>query len=363
MHKIISSLVLALSIHGAVFAQDISSPRAKDRLFDFNDRHYHLRYRIDLATGNWIRLDILDDSVLSSLHAMDSLLRVFTRDIAPLRDSLTDELTIKKIDYRIDSSGRREIRIQQFPSKGSSYVIDKGDLAALKLEQDTIYIYASNYRITLVLNQIMELSSLLDGTIDAKIRVLDQSKFYDWVVAKDGRMHIKSDPSISEARREQKWGNRIQPHDEMDFNLSMSIQNYKNYFVPSFNLGLRFVLNNFDWKRGNSSYKYVLGAYWEPQFFFRNTPGGLSTYRNDFVTVTFGYGRKDPDIYNRSVLNNDFSISYLVGNKGGFYAPHTFRVGLDEVQLFKRLTMIGPLVYFNNFFKGVTPGLRITQTF
>jgi hypothetical protein len=110
-------------------------------------------------------------------------------------------------------------------------------------------------------------------------------------------------------------------------------------------------------------HKYVFGAYWDPQFLFAHTSGGLQTFRNDFIVAYFGFGLKDPTVKEKSPLVFDCSVGYLVGNRGGIYAPHTFRIGVGEVPLFKDVVNIGPILYFNNFFKGVTPGLKITKTF
>jgi len=363
MKKIMYMLMLTLSIKGAAFAQDQDTAplNEKDKTFEFPDRYFHTRFLIALGKKNRLRLDLLDQKGLAKLPDVDSLLHVFIQDMEPFKDSLADEMSTKTIDYRIDAPGRKKIRIQQFKAKGPSFVLDKEDLSALKLEQDTVYILTNSYRITLFINQLGRLPSLVNGTIDAKIHTLQQSKNRkDWVHNENNnRVHLRTDKDIT-ARRP--WGDRIQPNDQLLISPSMSIQNYKNYFVPSFNLGMLFILNNSTSVADKSRYKYKIGAYWEPHFLFSNNQGKLQTFRNDFITLTFGFGPKDPSVQEKSSLLNEISLSYLVGNKGGFYDKNTFRLGLDKIVLFKN-TSIEPLLYFNNFFKNVTPGLRITQSF
>ena len=46
---------------------------------------------------------------------------------------------------------------------------------------------------------------------------------------------------------------------------------------------------------------------------------------------------------------------------GDYFEKNTFRFGAGKLQLLK--TTIEPSVYFDNFFKGVTPGIRISQAF
>ena len=71
---------------------------------------------------------------------MDSLLQIFRRDMAPFKDSFSDPLTSKRIDFVTDAKGRKKIRIQQFQPEGSDFIINNGDVSSLKVAQDTINI-------------------------------------------------------------------------------------------------------------------------------------------------------------------------------------------------------------------------------
>src|SRR5882762_5325832 len=152
MKKIMYMLMLTLSIKGAAFAQDTTALNEKDKTFEFPDRYFHTRFLIALGKKNKRQLGLVDQKGRAKLPDVDSLLHVFIQDMEPFKDSLADELSTTTIDYRIDAPGRKKIRIQQFKTKGSSFVLDKGDLSALKLEQDTVYILTNSYRITLFIN-------------------------------------------------------------------------------------------------------------------------------------------------------------------------------------------------------------------
>lgn len=359
MKKITIVLVLTLSICGKSFGQD-----QKEDIFTFPDRRFATRYALVLGNKNWVQLDLKDPEDLKRLPDVDSLLRVFNQDLLPLRDSLSDELTIKRIDYRIDVMGHKEIRLEQFNPTGPSFVIRNGSLAALKLEQDTVHILGAFYRVTVIVNRLSELPGLLDGTIDGKINELKAAKDNAWDWNKGPGVHLKADSLIRADRLPGKFGNRNQPEDKLELSPKVSIQNYKTHFVPSFDLGVDITLNNAYWKRHNSKYKYDISAYWEPQFFFQDG----RTYRNDFIGIGFGIAKKDAGPGERSPDIFNISLAYMIGNRGSFYAPNTFRLGLNEIYLFNRKNnysgpRLQPIVYFNQFFKGVTPGLRITQSF
>ncbi|HRI20597.1 MAG TPA: hypothetical protein PLA68_06565, partial [Panacibacter sp.] len=136
------------------------------------------------------------------------------------------------------------------------------------------------------------------------------------------------------------------------------VQNYKNYFVPSFSLGARFVFTNRD-----RTFKWEPGIFWEPHYLFaKDNAGKLKTYRNDFLTLTYGQGGiTDHDPRKEFSFSAVFSLGYLIRREGDFIEKNTFRLGAGKLQLYK--TTIEPSMYFDNFFHGVTPGIRISQSF
>ena len=128
--------------------------------------------------------------------------------------------------------------------------------------------------------------------------------------------------------------------------------------MPSFTIGARLTLTNRD-----RTFKWEPGLFWEPHFLFaRDSAGKLKTYRNDFLTLTYGQGgTKDHDPRKGFAYSAVFSLGYLINRNGDFFEKNTFRLGAGKLQLLK--TTIEPSIYFDNFFKGVTPGIRISQAF
>ena len=88
----------------------------------------------------------------------------------------------------------------------------------------------------------------------------------------------------------------------------------------------------------------------------------MHTYRNDFLTLTYGQGgTKDYDPRKDFSFSAVFSLGYLINRNGDYFEKNTFRFGAGKLSISK--TTIEPSLYFNNFFKGVTPGIRISQYF
>ena len=332
------------------------------------------RFYIDLGKGNKLTIELTDKSDLQRLTNIDSLLTVFMNDIKLFNDSLSDPLTTKRIDYVKDAQERKKIRILQYPPRGDSYLLNDGELSSLKVTQDTINIigvianppkpqqkisltHPRYFHLLFYLNNLEELTEYLDGTLNEKITTIKNNVNDKWPLLKGGGSHyLKKDKTITA----DKPGGVIpgQVGDVLETIITVNIQNYKNYFLPSFSTGLRLSITNRD-----RTFKWQPGIFWEPHFLFaKDIQGKLKTYRNDFLTLTYGQGgTTDHDPRKDFSFSAVFSLGYLIHRSGDFIEKNTFRFGAGKLKLLK--TTIEPSIYFNNFFKGVTPGIRISQSF
>ena len=305
---------------------------------------------------------------------MDSLLGEFKRDMVPLKDSFYDQLTSKRVDFSTDAEGRKKIRFQQFQPDGSSFLLKNGEIASLKIAQDTVNIIGvitdppkpqdrikltnpRYYHLTFYLNNISELPDYMNGVLNEKIATIQENINGKWpTVLGTGYHYINNHKSIYADHP--KGLTDAGTGDFVEGRVTVNVQNYKNYFVPSFSLGVEFTFTNRD-----RNYKWVPGLFWEPHFLFaKDNNGKLHTYRNDFLTLTYGQGgTKDHNPRKEFSFNTVFSLGYLIHREGDFIEKNTFRFGAGKLKLTK--TTIEPSMYFNNFFKGVTPGIRISQSF
>lgn len=373
MKQMISVLMLLASIPVSLFAQTSSK---SEKTFAIPKNIIIMRrFYIDLAKGNKLRVELTDISDLQRIANMDSLLQVFKEDMAPLRDSFADPLTSKRVDFFTDAEGRKRLRFQQFQPKGSAFVLDNGQLSSLKTEQDTVSIvgvitnppkpldkisriHLRYYHLTFYLNNISELAGYMNGSLNEKMQTLrDNNAKGKWPLILGTSSHyLKSDKTISADRP---YG--FTPGEMGDFLeglVTVNVQNYKNYFVPSFSAGVRLTLANRD-----RTYKWEPGLFWEPHFIFaKDARGKLQTYRNDFLTLTYGQGgTTDFNPQKEFSFSSVFSLGYLINRSGDYFEKNTFRFGAGKLKLKK--TSIEPSMYFNNFFKGVTPGIRVSQSF
>src|SRR5690606_18978015 len=228
------------------------------------------KFYIDLEKGNRLIIEVTDITDLQKISNVDSLLKGFVNDILPLKDSVADPLTSKRIDHITDAKGRKKIRFQQYQPKGASFLVSERDLAALRTEQDTIHIIgiipdalkaqekisltlSRYYHLTFYLNDISEMAGYMGGALNDKINTIRDNIDTKWpLILGTGSRYLKADRTISADRA--RGFTSIGTGDFIIGTVSINVQNYKNYFVPSFSVGTRFVISNrdrtFKWEPG-----------------------------------------------------------------------------------------------------------------
>ncbi|HMG69287.1 MAG TPA: hypothetical protein VK588_16430 [Chitinophagaceae bacterium] len=372
MKKTFIVLMLFIGILPELCAQSKSK---EDKTFEIPENIImHSRFYVDLQKGNKLTLELSDISDLDRIMNIDSLLTVFLNDLKPMKDSLSDPLASKRIDYVTDAQGRKKIRIQQEHPKGNNYLLNNGQLSSLKINQDTINIIGiivnppkskqlkvsttlpRYYHLLFYLNNIEELAGYMKGPLTEKFSTIQNNVHTSWGLILGGSSHyLKKDKTISADRPR---GETQVVGDFLELKFAVNVQNYKSYFVPSFSVGCDFGFSN-----PSRTFKWQPGIYWEPHFLFgKDAQGKLKTYRNDFLTLTYGQGgTTDHDPQKDFTFSAVFSLGYLIHRSGDFIEKNTFRFGAGKLKLLK--TTIEPSLYFNKFFKGVTPGIRITQRF
>jgi hypothetical protein len=369
MKKLLCSLLLISSI-GVSYAQSQSTKT--ESTFELPANHAQRRFTIHLDKGNKLQIELSNMEDLNRFTKMDSVINAFLQDIELLKDSLADPLTTKRIDYVADSSGTRKIRLLQYAPQGTTFLVNSKEAALLKLEQDTVNFIGSipfvanygfrkpvnevrHYKVSFFLNNWNDIADYMNNSTSQKIIELQQNVNANWITThKKGEATLGPGSSIT-ARLPKGY---VAGGTFLNIRFSVDAQNYKRYFVPSFSLGAGLILSTAHWRR-----ELVLA--WEPNFLFaENSQGSLRSYRNDFLSLTAGHGPiKDNDPRKESYFLSIVSFGYLIKRDGDFFEKGTMRFGAGRLSLFGGKTKLEPAFYFNNFFKGVTPGLRWIQSF
>ncbi len=330
------------------------------------------RFYIDLDKGNRLQIDVSNLEDLDRFKNMDSVIYGLLQDLKLLKDSLSDETTTKRIDYVMDDTEKRKVRVIQYRSKGAGFLITDNGVSGLKTEQDTVnfigkVVYEAKYtlrprftdtryyKISLFVNNLTDLAAYMNGTLNEKIISVQKNANTKWEsIGRQKKFSPIADPSIhANAVRGYMSGG-----DFLELKLSVDVQNYKNYFVPSATIGLNLVL-------ANKNFKHEIGVASESHFSFaRNNGGELKTFHSQFLTLSLAHGPiRDNDPGKESYQLFNMTFGYLIRSRGSVYEKNTMRLGVGTLSLFEGKTKIQPMIYYTNLFRGVTPGIRWVQSF
>jgi hypothetical protein len=354
-------LGLLLSIAGTLCAQKNDNPVTEDQLFDPPAYSFTVIYKIRLGNKNMLQIQLANGYDIRSFRNIDSLLTAFLDDIKAFRDSLADPLTVKHIDYLIDSAGKKKLRIRQYRPAATSFLLDGPEPAILRAYQDSINILlvspAGSFpgrtirglhydRLSFYVNHFDEL-----GTLDVAGLKNEIVTIISHQTIKPGAFNRPTNYIVNDSVIKTNLPERM--HDQLALSASGAVENYKNFFTPS-----AVVRATADLHRGRN--EYLLGVSWEPLFFFSAASNGhLETYRNDLIVLNYEHNHPGSDPKPAFGLDPAFSLGYVIGRQGNYFTQPSFRLtyGAGKAGPLR----IEPALFFNNFFKGVTPGLRVSM--
>ena len=368
MQRFICTMLTLLSILGTVCAQH-TIRASVGKPFPESVGHLERRFWIDLGKGNRLCLELEDAQDLAKFTNIDSLLLVFMADMKPFNDSLSDPLNWHQIDYVTDATGKKKVRFQSFRPTAASYLLDQAEPTALRLEQDTIQIVLEypvssgrshdgirQDRLSLYLNDYHELPNYITGGLNGKIRWLQSNMKGYWVRDKNDKKvyRAEKEPTISAP---QPAGYVAMVNDYLSSVIQLNVGNYKNYFAPSFGLGIGLHFNR---EYGSRSFT----ALWQPVFLFAtNAQGHVQTYRNEFLVLNISREWKDPQGKHMTNLIPSLSIGRLIRRDGDFFEKNSYRLFIGHLNLLRNNLVLTPGMYFHDFFKGVTPAVNLKIDF
>jgi len=385
MLKKILFCMLTAGISVNLYAQLSEAPVTKynktNLIFDItNPSWLHHTFVINLSAGNKIKIEVADQQGLQYLSNIDSIIREVYEKLQLLPDSFKTEQNSRRIDFVCDKTAGMKMRIQDFAPVGQSYVFQKNELFQLKIEQDTIHIigyYKSDkpvrwsktpyylskpYRVTMLLNNLSGLAECLQLNLNAYVGKINLEWMeYRQAGKKDNwGTRLKATYNVLDSSKNTRLSNSLLGS-KMKYLLpyiSFGIQNMQNIFTPSLAAGMEYY-----YTRNNNKERHFL-LYADNYFFFNNNPSaGKKILVNTFATFQLkniykqvNAGEEDPIKY-----NEQFSIGYLVNRNGTYLEKNSFRLGLPGFN-YRNLQVL-PGLFFNDFFKQVSPSLSLSVFF
>ncbi|MCU0374770.1 MAG: hypothetical protein MUF24_05630 [Chitinophagaceae bacterium] len=308
-----------------------------------------------------IWFDLQQVGHLEKLPNLDSLFDATGALLEPLLDSLAADGNVHRID--VDLMHKPALfRITTHMQPGI-YTSVGDALSKVKVDQDTIRIKvlgggALYSYVTLLLNNAVDILSLQDnigtdalalvkGAVNkhytSNAAVNTKFKYYAALSLQTGK--LISPASYKSIRTGSRYISII---------AKPTAGFAKGNFLTGISAGFRYNYGNhpgYDWGSEMS-----FGLQWEPTFAFGRDASGKTTMdRNDFLTLRF------QEVDYRSLAGFRFfstmSIGYLIRRQGLLFEQNTIKLGLPGLRNGK--FSIEPELYFHDFLKQVSPGIRL----
>ena len=292
---------------------------------------------VQLGKGNYLRADLAAAADLKHLN-IDSLTAVFLKDLALVDDTIAVQVADKRFEYRVNSTGVNLLTITESAEAAATYAFTNGKAAIVKTGQDTIGISGRAddaadhwYRLQFFLNNYTDLSR------------------YNNIHLQDSLQKAPAEIVIAAPAEKVRLLFSFKP--------AACIQHYKNALVPSFSLHAEFQKEQF-------GMHYDYGLFSDDMFAFEKTAAGSRrTYINTFAGISFSRYKISDARNGRGSMPLYISLAYLVNHGGELFDPHSFRLGVGRLNLFSGNATIEPLLYFHDFFREVSPGIKFSVIF
>ncbi len=381
MKKHFLFFLLAAGTAFSLPAQNYSQPLITQRVFDTPEPGKSgCVFKFYFPDKKMVMLELTKISMLPHLPDLDSMIRVTSQILDPLKDSLQNDGMVRRVDVLLNNSFPN-IRLLNHQEFSNTYTVKDKELLLLKMNQDTLRIigYANTgyqnkiiqdgetvlsemtakFSVTITLDNINDLSKIPGNMMEQCLAVLTpqvsrflkvDNNFFNWKYNFAASFSMRTGKMFSPAN-----GRFIQIS-ERGFEpvLGFSTQYSRGFFAPGFFAGYQL---NF----GNNYFRNSFRLFMETQFLFsRDSVNRLKTDPNSFITLQFRQFEKTKESNHLNFVAN-LSLSYLFKRSGNWYEPQTFRLGLPVFA--NRHFSIEPELVFNNFFKNVSPGIRFVLHF
>jgi hypothetical protein len=388
---ILMTALIAISLQGSLYAQSshIAKRMSKSKTeltFNANVGLLNLRDFVTLKEGRMI-LELSDVSDYESFRNLDSLLALFMKDIAFYKDSLDADATGHvRIDYALcQEYSFKKIRFKNYAADGSVFLNQAGELAKLKMEQDTIRILIQKakpglgsrraapcsipYTIqaTFLLNNYKDINKIIsDKVLKRIVDTLEKESQMKRVVNNvySNPLSIIYNPYFSgkggfmkySALLKSEYDNpgSYRKRNTFTVNVNVGAGLVRSVLAPMAEIGMQFT--KYQIRDNIKDYDYIRISIAPYYFFDKDAQGNYLVNDNWFLNASTGtkYARNEDEWFGKNLT---FGIGYLLIQKGGYFKNTTFKAFTD-IEIMRGLTIV-PELYFTNNFKQIFPGFTL----
>lgn len=312
---------------------------------------------VKLSKGNVLLLKSATYSTSKLVQRPDSLVRLFWEQYGSAVESLPETTDATSLLYILGDPTAVPLRWKQFSSSEiSEFAVLDNELVKVKTVQDTLRIMVwkeqnKKGEAVLLVNNLRDIPMLFDEIREKTAYLIE-------------RLEKKTDPDVLD-RSPEVYGRYLGERkvevanfgsDMLILGPGASLGYIRGNWMTSLNADLAFYFEKSSFQP-RFSYNH--------QYFFDRTPEGKTAiYQNGFVSAGLSFFSKSEKskIGGKNIKQSgQLMLGYQVVRNGDFYEENTWRIS-SGLQLTTNLK-VEPEVYFNGFFKNLSPGVRLTVGF
>lgn len=355
--------MLSVSILSHAFAQQLPGLLP-------NALNHHSKYSFDLGQENKLLVYARTVQDLQKFQNIDSVLARFAKDYNVLKTSLPENVNSKTVIYKPLSNEQYQLDLVEHasPKQRFQFKTNGGEPLLLKTMQDTLLIIHSFLKpmetksgevklnehvyFCLIVNNLEDIGKMvINGGINAYIqKALKDAEKYPHHDLMGG--HYKFNYTQSNSRS---FRTVTKPNEDfLAIHPSIGLGVFQNQLVPNVQADFVFVPNKY------KNIGYTLGG--RTMFFTERNDltQRVSIHSNDFVHagITFyDFRRPKNGVVNTNHILFGAYLGHSVSRNGTIFDKNTWNFSMTITT--KGMFKIQPEIYFNGFFKSVTPGLRL----
>jgi hypothetical protein len=318
-----------------------------------------------LPEKNRIWFDLAWVNHLSKVPDVDSLINETANLLLPLMDSFAADGWLRRIEVDITQKPAM-FRVITYLDKPKAFTRMEDELVQVKMDQDTIRIKFIQEKndvsyINLLVNNVADIQKLSPDAGNRSLELIKKGieKNYPFPIKNNGRntyyavFNLETGALVSPEKNNYHALKIASDQIEITL-LKPSLSYARGNVFTAFSFGANI---NYFKSRGANGFRIGVGMYWEPQFSFKTDASGkIQSSRNDFLTLRIAETPTKP--YANFELLTTLSVGYLIRRSGNYFEKNTFRLGMPGVATGR--LQIEPELYFNDFLKNVSPGIRLS---
>ncbi len=317
---------------------------------------------------------------LPYLPNIDSIITLVKQDLQYLSDSLKEDGIVRKLDYLVTPM-LKKITITNHTEQPISYTVQNKELKQFKNAVDTLVIklgvfngdsisYVNNGKkeklarcypvyIKFYLNNlkdILELKNELVGICMNDIKSKIEKNKYAKRQSED--LNYGSSKLVNPAFEKDivnYWNIKMKPKKSLEPVAGFGFQNINSIWLPSFSYGLRYGTKTDDGKITNTDWYLTLDNYYN-----YSGIGTSQQKREVYRYLTLKFVQTDPfdKKQNGFQFKPSLSLGYLISKSGDFFPGNSFKLSTHLIQ--SGWLSIGPELFFNDFFKSTSLGIKLS---